>query len=144
MVKKSDEPTATLLTLTELYGKFLVSKSSVLVHSHSILFCHSRQLFSARKPIVHNLLNTQQQTHTISNYLVNKAEHSAAEEMDISLRSCWRPNTEQKMREYWTCTTLLFLLVGWSYKIKYKLRTSRQIAQCKSFKTFCMKLCVSE
>ncbi len=61
---------------------------TVLIHSlrsHSVVFCHGRQLPS-----------TEQQTDTISDYLVNTVEHLATKEPDISLRSWWRPKTELK------------------------------------------------
>lgn len=48
------------------------------------------------KPIVHFLLSTKRQTDNTSDYLVDTVKNIAAKEMDIFLRSWWRPNTELK------------------------------------------------
>ena len=73
-------------------------------HSHSIVSvtagrCCQRN--TCEKATVHYLLS-RQQTDTVRQHLVNIVEHLAAKELDITLRSWWRPKTELEESEYWT------------------------------------------
>lgn len=68
---------------------------------HSIVSYHNGQLFKVKKVFkstVHYLLNTKWQSDRVSDLLVYKVEHLAANELDVSLRRWWRPITELKER----------------------------------------------
>ncbi len=101
-VARSHEPTESYhLTLRSVLASF----SSILwfYGGNFTVLVHCQQLFSAYKssdkPSVCYLLSTKRQTvkgTELVSLTVNRVEHLAPKETDISLRSWWRPKSELK------------------------------------------------